>query len=89
MTTMRSSSRRPWIAYGRATDVAYMVYQPYATAVKDGYRDRGDVAANYASSKAFREWLEGLLIDPAIRGELVQQARALERGFQQLVTMQA
>jgi hypothetical protein len=64
--------------------VAYMVYQPYTTAVKDGYRQRTDAAEQHARATEFRKWLESLEIDRAIRGELVQQARAIERGFEQL-----
>ena len=68
--------------------MAYMVYQPYATAVKEGYRGRADVSDELARARDFRAWLEGLQIDDAIRGELVQQARALERGFEQLGVLQ-
>lgn len=64
--------------------MAYMVYQPYTTAVKEAYRDRADVAEQFARATEFRKWLESLEIDSAIRGELVQQARAIERGFEQL-----
>ena len=62
-----------------------MVYQPYTTAVKAAYSDRRDAPEQLAQATGFRVWLESLEIDAAIRGELVQQARALERGFEQLV----
>lgn len=66
--------------------MAYMVYQQYTTAVKRAYRDRADVAEQRARARAFREWLQSLEIDPAIRADLVEQALALERGFQDIRT---
>ena len=59
-----------------------MVYQRYTTAVKRGYRDRPDAAAQHARAVEFRSWLESLVIDPSIRAELVEQARAIEHGFE-------
>jgi hypothetical protein len=65
--------------------MAHMVYQRYTTAVKRGYRDRPDASAQLARAVRFREWLEQLAIDGAVRAELVEQARALEDGFEQAV----
>jgi hypothetical protein len=65
--------------------MAYMVFQQYTTAVKRGYRGRADAAAQLARSSEFRRWLEQLEIDTAIRAELVEQARALEHGFEEAV----
>ena len=62
-----------------------MVYQRYTTAVKRGYADRPDVGSQYQRAVEFRLWLEALEIDDTIRAELVEQAQALEHGFQQLV----
>lgn len=62
-----------------------MVYQRYTTAVKRAYRNRPDAAEQRARSVEFRQWLESLAIDPAIRAELVEQARALEHGFDALM----
>lgn len=62
--------------------MAYMVYQRYTTAVRRGYRDRSDTAAQALRALEFRAWLESLDIDPSIRAELVEQARAIEHGFQ-------
>ncbi len=62
-----------------------MVYQRYTTAVKRGYSGRVDVAAAHRRAIEFRAWLEGLEIDEMIRADLVEQARALEHGFEQLV----
>jgi len=63
--------------------VAYMVYQRYTTAVKRGYRARADAPEQLARVREFRAWLESLAIDPTIRAELVEQARALEWGFEE------
>ena len=63
--------------------MAFMVYQRYTTAVKRAYRDRPDAAAQHARAVEFRTWLEALAIDPSIRVELVEQARAIEHGFQE------
>jgi len=63
--------------------MAYMVYQQYTTAVKRAYRGRTDAADQHARARAFREWLQSLEIDPAIRADLVEQALALEHGFEQ------
>jgi hypothetical protein len=65
--------------------VAYMVYQQYTTAVKRAYRGRDDAGAELARARGFREWLQSLAIDPAIRADLVEQAQALERGFEEVV----
>jgi hypothetical protein len=62
--------------------MAYMVYQRYTTAVKRAYLDRSDTAAQAARALEFRTWLESLDIDPSIRAELVEQARAIEHGFE-------
>ncbi|HEY7107777.1 MAG TPA: hypothetical protein VH986_15355 [Acidimicrobiia bacterium] len=60
-----------------------MVYQRYTTAVTLSYRDRADAPAQHARAVGYREWLEQLAIDATVRAELVEQARALEHGFEQ------
>jgi hypothetical protein len=60
-----------------------MVYQRYTTAVKRAYRDRSDATAQLTRAVDFRTWLESLAIDPSIRAELVEQARAIEHGFEE------
>lgn len=62
--------------------MAYMVYQRYTTAVKRAYHERADVTEQHARAVEFRQWLEALAIDAEIRAELVEQARALEHGFE-------
>jgi hypothetical protein len=69
--------------------VAYMVYQRYTTAVKRGYQDRPDAAAQHARALEFREWLQSLEIDTDVRAELVEQARALEHGFEMAANAKA
>jgi hypothetical protein len=65
--------------------MAYMVFQQYTTAVKRGYRGRADAPAQLARATEFRRWLEQLEIDAPIRAELVEQARAVEHGFEEAV----
>jgi hypothetical protein len=62
--------------------MAFMAYQRYTTAVKRAYGDRADASEQHARAVEFREWLESLAIDSAVRAELVEQARALEHGFE-------
>jgi hypothetical protein len=61
-----------------------MVYQRYTTAVKSAYRGRADVATQHARATEFRKWLETLEIEASVRADLVEQARALEHGFEEL-----
>ena len=63
-----------------------MVYQRYTSAVKQGYRERADAAEQHARAVAFREWLAALDVDPSIRAELVEQALAIEHGFEEVLT---
>jgi hypothetical protein len=65
--------------------MAFMVFQQYTTAVKRGYRGRTDAVAQLARATQFRHWLEQLEIDASVRAELVEQARALEHGFEEAV----
>jgi len=62
-----------------------MVYQRYTTAVKRGYRDRADARDQYTRAIEFRTWLQHLDIDAGIRADLVEQALALEHGFEEVV----
>ena len=64
--------------------MAFMVYQRYTTAVKRAYRDRADAAEQHTRAVEFREWLQALTIDPTIRAELVEQALAIEHGFEEV-----
>jgi hypothetical protein len=61
--------------------MAYMIYQQYTTAIREAYLGRQDAAAQQAKAQSFREWLEELEINPAIRDGLVEQARVLEDAF--------
>jgi hypothetical protein len=53
--------------------------------VKDAYAGRDDVTQQLERAHELRCWLEGLEIDSVIRAELVEQIRALEEGFNQLL----
>ncbi len=63
--------------------MAWMIYQRYTTAVVEAYRDRS-VADELAAARSHRRWLEGLEIDAALRSALVEQALAIEAGFERL-----
>ena len=65
----------------------YMIYQQYTTAIKDGYADhpQPDIAQHAAAASTCREWLESLEIDPQLRAALVEQIRALEEAFGELM----
>jgi hypothetical protein len=67
--------------------MAYMIYQQYTTAVKEGYagHSQPDIAQQAAAAKTCREWLEALEIDAQIRDGLVEQIRALEEAFGELM----
>ena len=67
--------------------MAYMIYQQYTTAVKEGYADhtQPDIVQQVAAAKSCREWLESLEIDAQIRDGLVEQIRALEEAFEELM----
>jgi hypothetical protein len=60
-----------------------MVYQQYTTAIVEGYRGRSaeEVAEHAAEARRCREWLTSLAITPSIRAGLVEQMRALEEAF--------
>ena len=68
--------------------MAYMVYQQYLTAVKEAYAGSPDVFLLAAEAQSYREWLEALEINPHIRAVLVEQARALENAFNDLLVRQ-
>jgi len=65
----------------------YMIYQQYTTAIKEGYagHPQPDIAQHAAAAKTCREWLESLEIDSQLRAALVEQIRALEEGFRELM----
>lgn len=67
----------------------YMIYQQYTTAIKEGYANhpQPDIAQHAAAAKTCREWLESLEIDPQLRGALVEQIRAIEEAFGELIVM--
>ena len=64
--------------------MAYMIYQQYANAIREGYAGRPEVADLAVEAKTFRAWLERLTIDPRIRAGLVEQAKVIEETFADL-----
>ncbi len=67
--------------------MVYMIYQQYKTAVKAAYRGSNDIDRLFHEAQFFREWLESLAIDQDLRDVLVEQVKALEEGFEELVIM--
>ena len=65
--------------------MAYMIYQQYTTAVKEAYANHPDVAQHAANAKACRQWLASLTLNPQIRDSLVEQIKALETAFEDLL----
>jgi hypothetical protein len=67
----------------------YMIYQQYTTAIKESYANhpQPDITQHAAAAKTCREWLESLEIDPQLRAALVEQIRALEEAFGELILM--
>ena len=65
----------------------YMIYQQYTTAIKEGYANhpQPDIEQHAAAARTCREWLETLEIDPQLRATLVEQIRALEDAFGDLM----
>lgn len=63
--------------------MAWMIYQRYTTAVIEGYGGR-PVDDHLDAARAHRRWLEGLEIDVGLRASLVEQAKAIEEGFEQI-----
>jgi hypothetical protein len=65
----------------------YMIYQQYTTAIKEGYANhpQPDIAQHAAAARTCREWLETLEIDRQIRAALVEQIRAIEDAFGDLM----
>lgn len=67
--------------------MTYMIYQQYTTAIKAAYADHPDVAQHAAAARTCRQWLESLEIDPQLRTALVEQIRALEEAFKDLMKL--
>jgi hypothetical protein len=67
--------------------MAYMIYQQYTTAVKEGYAGHPQpvIAQQAEAAKSCREWMESLEINAQIRDGLVEQIRALEEAFEELM----
>jgi hypothetical protein len=64
--------------------MAYMVYQQFTTAILDAYAGSGDVSEHLERARSYRQWLEGLEIEPSLRSVLVEQAATIEGAFGRL-----
>ncbi len=66
---------------------SYQIYQQYTTAIKEGYANhpRQDITQHAAAARTCREWLKSLEISPQLRATLVEQIRALEEAFAELI----
>ena len=65
--------------------MAYMIYQQYTTAIREGYAHRADVASHAQMATAFRAWIESLEIDHGIKATLAEQIRVVEQAFAEIV----
>jgi hypothetical protein len=68
--------------------MAYMIYQRYATAVRDAYGGDPDpdrLRDQVAAAGGARAWLESLDIDPTLRASLVEPIAVLEDAFDALL----
>ena len=68
--------------------MAYMVFQRYATAIREAYgrgRDAKDVQDELAEARRARIWLESLDIDPSLRASLVEPIAVVEEAFSGLL----
>jgi hypothetical protein len=63
----------------------YMIYQQYATAIKEAYAEDEAVAGMFTTAKECREWLASLKIDPQLRDPLVEQIAWIEEAFKDLL----
>jgi len=62
----------------------YMIYQQYATAIKNAYAGE-DVSEYYSEAKKFRQWLETLRINPKLRDPLLEPIEWIEGAFEDLL----
>jgi hypothetical protein len=62
----------------------YMIYQQYATAIKNAYEGDDSAAGMHAQAKQCRQWIASLKIDPKLRDPLVEQVAWIEEAFRSL-----
>lgn len=63
----------------------YMIYQQYATAIKNAYEGDDAVDTMYRKATECRRWLDSLKIDPKLRDPLVEQIAWIEEAFSDLL----
>ena len=59
----------------------YMVYQQYATAIKEAYADSENAAELYIETRDYREWLQSLKIDVKLTEALIEPITYIEEAF--------
>ena len=62
----------------------YMIYQQYATAIKNAYQGDDSVIDMHDQARQCREWIASLKIDAALRDPLVEQLAWIEEAFRSL-----
>lgn len=65
--------------------MAYMLFERVAMEIVAAYRDRPDAQAQLDAAATYRQWVEGLQVDSAIRADLVEPIAALEEGFREAI----
>ena len=65
----------------------YMLYSQYKTAVVDAYRGRpeAEIEQHVLQAGTCREWLESLEVSRQVRDVLVEQVRAIEEAFAEIL----
>jgi hypothetical protein len=71
--------------------MAYMLHERVAMEVVTAYRDRPDTEthAQLEAAERFRDWVETLPIDPAVRAVVVEPVAAVEAGLRETLRRRA
>jgi hypothetical protein len=67
----------------------YMIYQQYATAIKQAYEGDEAAASLHVEATRCREWLASLKMDSKLRDPLVEQVAWIEEAFRNLLIDQS
>ena len=62
-----------------------MLFERVAMEIVAAYRDRSDAQAQLDAAATYRQWVETLQVDSAIRADLVEPIAALEEGFREAI----
>jgi len=69
--------------------VAYMLFERVTMDVVTAFKDRSDTAVQLRTAARFRDWIEALPLDPAIRAVLLEPAAAVEEGLRESLRRKA